>query len=210
MILLHAGNDYTLEDSTLTVHFDNRLPAISAVNSDGTEGAAVPPVTLMDCRDAEDAYYRAPVVAVMKKNADSLTGEVPEQRLIYLRFRRDLSGGVWETMTAMDRSRSDNGMAAEEFTTGRQEIRTEDILELMVTWPVSMPTGDSSASWAAWTPRAPYYDFVDMSNGFRLKEISADELEIGPVWVQIVMTDTHNREHALTLVPVQPGEQPER
>ena len=223
MYLRYAGGNCSLSGHTLTAMYDRCQLALTLPGGAGQAERTIPLLAFWIYNDNGHAYYSSPVVAYIRNSGEedamdegsdpfgSISFVSPvEPRTVILRIAQNLSTGEWTIVSAIDRSRSDQPLVSEEFVTGRMDLRMEDVTELLIASPIRMPGPDPEVPWDQWdaSPDGMIMDFADIQGGYRLEEIPIgeqfdDEGYNGPCWLQIVMTDIYNRDHALLLTEIQ-------
>ena len=212
--LRYAGGNCSLTGHTVTALYDRRVLALTF--NPGTEKeATVPLLAFWIYNDGGRAYYYAAVIAVIPRpeaewtNADYRAYTSPfEQRLTGLVITRDVSGGEWVICSAMDLGKKDQPAVQEEFASGRLEIDLESADALILIYPERMPAADPEVPWEQWemNPAGILTDYEGIWSGYRLEEVPMETFDDGPggnqYFLQIVMTDIYNRDHALLLEPV--------
>ena len=184
MRLIYAGNDCTLTGHTLTAGYRGQALYLEAAGEKF-------PLTAFWIQDGGgSSYYKS--FAVVLKAAEPL----PDQTNIVMRIRR--TGDQWRLLSAF---RSGSGLS-----TGRQEIRLNEQDEIWIASGLYMPvfSGSSMLPYPHWTYTGRMEGWmVDFKGVYSLKEepLAADE----PVWLQLAVRDTYNREYAFPLFRVSPS-----
>lgn len=181
MRLLRAGSDWSLEDHTVTVRWNRQLVRLR------TDGDSVPLVTFPVQADDEKAYFAGYAVA--------LTGMSPIR--IRLNTAMDRKTGAWSALSAVP--------VGAEPESGRREVRLDQVDTILFYSAPSMPAYNDNGQLLPWTdwPAAgsSYPEYLDVTEGFTISETPLPETG-GPYWLQIVITDTYNRQYSAGLVPL--------
>ena len=182
--LIYAGNDCTLDGHTLTAGYHGQALYLEACGDKF-------PLTAFWIQDDEEAsYYKS--FAIVLKDAEP----IPEMTNIAMRVRR--IGDEWRLLSAIP---SESGLS-----TGRQEIRLEEQDEIWIAAGLYKPVSgeDGMLPYTQWTylHSMPGWQ-INFRGEYSLKEepLVIDE----PVWLQLVVRDTHNREYAFPLFRVSQG-----
>lgn len=223
MYLRYAGGNCSLVGHTLTAMYDRCQLTLTVPGKYGQGERTIPMLAFWIYNDNGNAYYSSPVIAYIRnpkaedaigggfESFDSMNFVSPvEPRTVVLRIAQNLSTGEWTIVSVIDRSHSDQPMVGEEFVTGRMDVNMEDVTELLIASPIRIPDLDPEIPWDQWeqSPDRMIIDYAEIQDGYRLEEIPIeeqfeDEGYNDQCWLQIVMTDIYNRDHALLMTRIQ-------
>ena len=185
MVLRCARRSGQLEGTLLTVPYQRTVMRLSNGQT------SCPTVAFPVQADDGGEYYRSHVLAMMKEPLFS-------SKSVYLRSVRDKQSGAWRVLTAFE-----TGTALE---TGRQEIRLEEIDELLLYYNALLPTYSQSGRllpWHGWRASAlSSNDCLSMTDTCTLLEAPLEEEDGGPYWLQIIIVNADNRQYSAALLPL--------
>ncbi|MBR4458102.1 MAG: hypothetical protein IKS31_03990 [Clostridia bacterium] len=179
LTLLCRSGACSLEGNLLTADFRGKILTVTA------EGKTLPLISAWVQEDGGTAYCQSYAL-------DSGNGN----RAIRIRIEQNTRTGEWEALSAFP--------LTGEMTTGRQELRMNEIHSLWVPNYIYMPVrgaDDRLLPWNQWVSMGFGGEELSLEHGFTVGETPLPP-DLGPCWLQIVVWDAYDRRYASELIPI--------
>ena len=188
MILLYAGNDYVLENHTVTVPYHGQCLMLHTPGED----TILPAFYIQE--DDHTAYYQSNVVSI-GYNDDSV---IALPKAMRLRIQYDKTSDKWHVFSAFEVSSN--------MVTGRQEYKLDEQSEVWAVYNFYQPTYNASQ---CLNPLSQWKVLDDLGfssqtirYGYTLSEAPLPREEGCQYWLQVVVVDTYQTEYASPLFPL--------
>ena len=188
MVLLYAGNDYVLQDHTVTIPYHGQCLMLHTPEED----AILPAFYIQE--DDHAAYYQSNVISI--GNDDDSSIALPES--MRLRIQYDKAGDTWHVFSAFQ--------VGDHMVTGRQGFKLDDQSEVWAVYTFYQPTYNASQ---CLNPLSQWktLDYLSFSPqpiryGYSLSESPLPREDGSQYWLQVVVVDTYQTEYASPLFPL--------